>query len=161
MLFGKHEQEAWLGWLAAHLSPSSFLSVSRVTVIFENHKQTSSCVYERAYKVKIHCALHLICLFVVDCYSYAFKVLCFPSKTWSSKLYLALKCFLEFLKVNPFLYFLDHNLGAGLLFSVIEKAIDGYFVWLLFFLLTQWKLAQGKGIFKNLNDIYIAFQFHW
>lgn len=51
----------------ASLSQLFHPPVSRVTVIFENHKQTSSYVYKRAYKVKIHCALHLICLFVVDC----------------------------------------------------------------------------------------------
>lgn len=133
MLLGKHEQEAWLGWLAAHLSPTSFLSVSTVTVIFENHKQTSSCVYERAYKVKIHCALHLICLFVVDRIAVLSR---YYASLQKHEVLNFIWLFLEFLKVNPFLYFLDHNLGAGLLFSVIEKAIDGYFVWSLFFLPT-------------------------
>lgn len=122
------------------LSPNCFyffVAVSTVVVIFENHKQTSSHVYKMAYKIKIHCVFFPICLFVVASTAMLSMLLCFLAKALSSKLYLALKYFLEFLKVIPFLYFLDRNLGAALLFNRLEKVNCGYFVWLLLFLPTS------------------------
>lgn len=121
------------------LSPNCFyffVAVSTVVINFENHKQTSSHVYKMAYKIKIHCVFLPIRLFVVASKAVLSRLLCLPAKALSPKLYLSLKCFLEFLKVIPFLYFLDHNLGPALLFNALEKAIGGYFVWLLFFLPT-------------------------
>lgn len=143
------------------LSPNCFyffVAVSTV-VIFENHKQTSSHVYKMAYKIKIHCVFSPVCLFVVASTAMLSTLLCFPAKALSSKLYLALKYFLEFLKVIPFLYFLDRNLGAALPFNGLEKVDWWIFCLVVVFLahFPQWKLAQEKAIFKCHYKVYIAF----
>lgn len=59
-----------------------------------------------AYKIKIYCVFLPICLFAVVSKAMLSRLLCFPAKALSSKLYLALKCFLEFLKVVPCIFWI-------------------------------------------------------
>jgi len=116
------------------LSPNCFyffVAVTTVIVIFENHKQTSSHVYKMAYNTKIHCVFPSN-LFVVASKAMLSRLLYLPGKALSSKLYMALKHFLEFLKVSCI--FLGRNLETALPFNGLEKAIIGYLIWWLSFL---------------------------